>query len=57
MQWYVAEQVEEEDNTSTLMRKLKNIGDHMPSLMQVDAQLAVRAFRPPVIPGTTVGGP
>ncbi|MHC1680663.1 MAG: ferritin [Methanomassiliicoccales archaeon] len=57
LQWYVAEQVEEEDNTSTLLRKLKKIGDHMPSLMQVDAQLAARAFRAPVIPGTTVGGP
>lgn len=57
LQWYVAEQVEEEDNTSTLERKLKKIGDHMPSLMQVDAQLAARTFTEPVIPGTTVGGP
>ncbi|KAF5064835.1 Bacterial non-heme ferritin [anaerobic digester metagenome] len=57
LQWYVAEQVEEEDNTSTLLRKLKKIGDHVPSLMQVDAQLAARAFKAPVIPGTTVGGP
>lgn len=57
LQWYVAEQVEEEDNTSTLLRKLKKIGDHMPSLMQVDAQLATRVFTAPVIPGTTVGGP
>jgi len=57
LQWYVAEQVEEEDNTSTLMRKLKKIGDHAPSLMQVDAQLAARTFTAPVIPGTTVGGP
>jgi len=57
LQWYVAEQVEEEDNTSTLVRKLKKIGDHMPSLMQMDSQLAARAFRAPVIPGTSVGGP
>ena len=57
LQWYVAEQVEEEDNTSTLLRKLMKIGDHVPSLMQVDAQLAARAFKAPVIPGTTVGGP
>ncbi len=57
LQWYVAEQVEEEDNTSTILRKLKKIGDHIPSLMQVDAQLATRAFKAPVIPGTTVGGP
>lgn len=57
LQWYVAEQVEEEDNTSTLERKLKKISDHMPSLMQVDAQLAARTFTAPVIPGTTVGGP
>jgi ferritin len=57
LQWYVAEQVEEEDNTSTLERKLKKIGDHMPSLMQVDTQLATRIFTTPIIPGTSVGGP
>ncbi len=55
LQWYVAEQVEEEDNTSTLLRKLKKIGDHVPSLIQVDAQLAARVFRTPMIPGTAVG--
>jgi len=57
LQWYVAEQVEEEDNTSTLARKLKKIGDHTPGLMQLDSQLAARIFTAPVIPGTTVGGP
>ncbi|MCX6650854.1 MAG: ferritin [Methanomassiliicoccales archaeon] len=57
LQWYVAEQVEEEDNTSTLTRKLKKIGDNMPALMQVDGQLATRVFVAPAIPGTTVGTP
>ncbi len=57
LQWYVAEQVEEEDNTGTLARKLKKIGDHMPGLMQVDSQLAARTFIAPVIPGTSIGAP
>lgn len=57
LQWYVAEQVEEEDNTSTLERKLKKIGDNVAGLMQVDAQLASRTFKPPLIPGTNVGQP
>jgi ferritin len=55
LQWYVAEQVEEEDNTSTLTRKLTKIGDNMPAIMQIDAQLAARTFTAPIIPGTTVG--
>jgi len=55
LQWYVAEQVEEEDNTGTLSRKLKRIGNSVPALMQLDSELATRAFTSPVIPGTKVG--
>lgn len=57
LQWYVAEQVEEEDNTSTIARKLKRIGDHVPGILQIDGQLATRIYKAPMIPGTTVGSP
>ena len=57
LQWYVAEQVEEEDNTNTLARRFMKIGDNMPALMPVDTQLATRMFVAPVIPGTSVGTP
>ncbi len=57
LQWYVAEQVEEEDNSITLTRKLKRAGDDVSLLMQVDAECAARTFTVPVIPGTTVGAP
>jgi len=57
LQWYVAEQVEEEDNTSTLAIRLKKIGDNMPALMAIDTKLAARMFVAPVIPGTSVGAP
>jgi ferritin len=57
LQWYVAEQVEEEDNSITLTRKLKRAGDNVSLLMQVDAECAARTFTAPVIPGTKVGAP
>jgi ferritin len=57
LQWYVAEQVEEEDNTGTLARKLKKIGDNGHGLIHLDVQMAARTFTAPVIPGTSVGAP
>jgi ferritin len=57
LQWYVAEQVEEEDNTGTLARKLKMIGPDGHGLMHMDANMATRTFTTPIIPGTNVGKP
>lgn len=42
MQWFVSEQVEEENSAEGIVNKLKMIGDHFPGLMMLDAQLAQR---------------
>jgi ferritin len=42
MQWFVSEQVEEENSVEGIVNKLKMIGDHFPGLMMLDAQLAQR---------------
>jgi len=42
LQWYVAEQVEEESNVSDIVSKLKMIGDHAAALLMLDRDLASR---------------
>lgn len=42
LQWYIKEQVEEEDNTRTILDQVKMIGDHAQGLMMLDRRLAER---------------
>ena len=47
LQWYVAEQVEEEESASGVLQKVKLAGDSSSGLMMVDQELAQRVFTPP----------
>ena len=49
LQWFVAEQVEEEDNAGNLVNKLKLIGKDANGLFMLDTELAQRKF---VLPAT-----
>ena len=49
LQWFVAEQVEEEDNAGSLVNKLKLIGKDANGLFMLDTELAQRKF---VLPAT-----
>lgn len=51
LQWYVAEQVEEEDNTSTVRDKIKMVQDMPGGLYMLDQELAARVFTPPAATG------
>ncbi|MGC9393847.1 MAG: ferritin [Anaerolineae bacterium] len=42
LQWYVKEQVEEEDNAGTIVDQFKMIGDHPNGLFMLDRQLGAR---------------
>ncbi len=42
LHWFVEEQVEEEDNTRTLVEQLRMIGDHTSTLFMLDRQLGAR---------------
>ncbi len=43
LQWFVDEQVEEEQIVDSLLQKLKQIGDHQPSLYLLDRDLSLEA--------------
>jgi ferritin len=43
LQWYVTEQVEEEDNDNDIITQLKLIGDNPQGLLQLDRELSARA--------------
>lgn len=47
LNWFIDEQVEEEATFSTLISKIRLIGDYGPGLLQLDAELATRTFTPP----------
>jgi ferritin len=47
LSWFIDEQVEEESNVDTIIKQLRRIGDHGPSLLQLDSQLASRVFTSP----------
>jgi len=51
LQWYVAEQVEEEDNTSTVRDKIRMVQDMPGGLYMLDQELATRVFTPPAAGG------
>ena len=42
LQWYIKEQVEEEDNARTIVDQLKMIGDHPNGRFMLDRQLGMR---------------
>jgi ferritin len=46
LDWFVDEQVEEEDTASTIVAQLKMIGDDGPALMLLDKELGARTFDP-----------
>lgn len=44
LQWYINEQVEEEDTANTILQKVKNIGSDNGLLYMLDQELAARTF-------------
>jgi ferritin len=52
LQWFVEEQVEEEDNTSTIRDKIEMVQDAPGGMYMLDQEMAVRVFTPP-----TTGAP
>ncbi len=53
LQWFVNEQVEEEDNAGTIVGQLEFIKDSPEALFMMDKDLALRIFTPPT---TAEGG-
>lgn len=47
LQWFVAEQVEEEASANAVLQKLKLVGDKGNGLFMLDKELAGRIFTPP----------
>ena len=46
LQWYVDEQVEEEDNFSTIVDKIELADNSKPGIMQMNAAMASRVYNP-----------
>jgi len=42
LQWFITEQVEEEKSASEVVEQMKLVGEHGPSLLMMDRQLAAR---------------
>lgn len=49
LKWFIDEQVEEENNITTIIKKLKRMDHDSAALYMLDAELATRVFVPPVI--------
>jgi ferritin len=47
LQWFVAEQVEEEESASGVLQKVKMAGESGRALYMLDQELAQRVFHPP----------
>jgi len=47
LQWFVTEQIEEEENDREIIGKLKLIGDNGYGLLMLDNELGTRVFTPP----------
>jgi ferritin len=47
LQWFITEQIEEEENDRDIIGKLKLIGDNGHGLLMLDAEMATRVFVPP----------
>ncbi len=48
LQWYVTEQVEEEDSARAVVEELRFIGDDKRAILMLDRELGQRVFMPPV---------
>lgn len=46
LDWFVEEQVEEEDSVDTIVQRLARIGDHMHGIYMLDRELSDRSFDP-----------
>ena len=51
LQWFVAEQVEEEDTADKIRSRIKLVGDKGHGLHMIDRELATRVFTPPAAEG------
>jgi ferritin len=51
LQWFVAEQVEEEASAKAVLQKVKMIGSAPGGLFMLDRELAARVFTPPAATG------
>ncbi len=49
LQWFVKEQVEEEDTANGLLEKVKMVSGHANGLFMMDKELAARAYTPAVM--------
>ena len=47
LQWFVSEQVEEEDSANEVVQKIKLMGDAQGGLFMLDRELGQRVFSPP----------
>ncbi|HYS43319.1 MAG TPA: ferritin, partial [Geobacteraceae bacterium] len=47
LQWFVTEQIEEEENDREIIAKLKLIGDNGQGQLMLDNELGTRVFTPP----------
>jgi ferritin len=47
LQWFIAEQVEEEESAMDMVQKFKMAGEHPAGLYQLDKELATRAYTAP----------
>jgi ferritin len=47
LQWFVAEQVEEEESSSGVLKKVKMTNDSLSALLMLDTELSKRVFTPP----------
>jgi len=47
LQWFVAEQVEEEESSSGVLKKVKMSNDSLSAMLMLDTELAQRIFTPP----------
>ena len=52
LQWFVTEQIEEENNDRDIIAKLKIVGNNGHGVLMIDSELGQRVFAPP--PGATV---
>lgn len=53
LQWFVSEQVEEEDSVNTILGQLKLVKSSPEALFMLDKELAQRVFTPPAAEGET----
>jgi ferritin len=49
LQWFVTEQVEEEENAQEQVDKLKLAGDNIQVIFMIDNELSARVFTPPAV--------